>query len=80
MRIEMRDGRVFEGTGLQIAQGMKSIAFGVEGMTMAQYLDWVVGNLERFEGLRLEVVGANEAGRAESLVTGMVKAGVATWG
>ena len=48
MKIVMRDGRVFQGTALQIVKAMQDIAFGVEQMTLDQYIDWVVQNAQRF--------------------------------
>ena len=34
MKIVMRDGRVFQGTALQIVKAMQDIAFGVEDFTV----------------------------------------------
>ena len=72
MKIITRDGRVFQGTPLQIVQAMKAIAFGVEGMTIDEYIDWVVGNTRRFEGVELKLSGGTTDERARSLVELMI--------
>jgi hypothetical protein len=41
MKIVMRDGRVFQGTALQIVKAMQDIAFGVEDFTVPKYIEWV---------------------------------------
>ena len=38
MKIVMRDGRVFQGTALQIVKAMQDIAFGVEDFTVPSSL------------------------------------------
>jgi hypothetical protein len=78
MKIRTKDGRVFQGTGLQIVQAMKSTAFGVQTMTTGEYIEWLVGNLERLEGVRLSASGADDVLRSDSLVRAMVEAGVAS--
>ena len=55
MRITMRDGRVFQGTALQIVRAMQDIAFGVDDFTLPEYIDWVVANARRFEAVELKV-------------------------
>ena len=77
MKIVMRDGRVFQGTALQIVKAMQDIAFGVEQMTLDQYIDWVVDNARRFEEVELSANGATTEGRAQALVEEMVRAGLA---
>lgn len=78
MKIVMRDGRVFQGTALQIVKAMQDIAFGVEEMTLDQYLDWVVDNARRFEGVELVVAGETTEERAKALVEEMVTKGLAS--
>jgi hypothetical protein len=77
MKIVMRDGRVFQGTALQIVKAMQDIAFGVEQMTPDQYIDWVVANALRFETVELRVAGATTEERATALVEAMVATGLA---
>ena len=72
MKIVMRDGRVFQGTALQIVKAMQDIAFGVEQMTLDQYIDWVVDNAQRFEEVELAVEGEATEERAKALVEEMV--------
>ena len=77
MKITMRDGRVFQGTAMQIVQAMQDIAFGVEQLSLDQYIDWVVDNARRFEGVELAVAGETMEERAMALVEEMVRAGLA---
>jgi hypothetical protein len=77
MKIVMRDGRVFQGTALQIVKSMQDIAFGVEQMTLDQYIDWVVDNARRFEEVELPVAGESTEARATALVEEMVAKGLA---
>jgi hypothetical protein len=77
MKIVMRDGRVFQGTALQIVKAMQDIAFGVEQMTPDQYIDWVVANAQRFEEVELRVAGETTEERARSLVEEMLAKGLA---
>ncbi len=80
MRIVTRDERVLEGTPLQIVQAMKGMAFGVEGFTMRQYIEWVVANAERFEGVVLKVEGGTDEELVASLVAQMIRTGLARRG
>jgi hypothetical protein len=73
----MRDGRVFQGTALQIVKAMQDIAFGVEQMTPDQYIEWVVQNARRFEEVELRVAGETTEERARSLVEEMLAKGLA---
>jgi hypothetical protein len=77
MKIVMRDGRVFQGTAMQIVQAMQSIAFGVETFSLDQYIDWVIDNARRFEGVNLRAEGVSAEARAASLVEEMVTTGLA---
>jgi hypothetical protein len=77
MKITMRDGRVLHGTPVEIVKAMQALAFGVEQMTLDQYIDWVVQNARRFEGVELLVAGDTAEERAEALVEGMVRVGLA---
>jgi hypothetical protein len=78
MKIVMRDGRVFQGTALQIVKAMQDIAFGVEQMTLDQYIDWVVQNAQRFEEVALVVSGETTEDRAKALVDEMLAKGLAS--
>jgi len=78
MKIVMRDGRVFHGTALQIVKAMQDIAFGVEQMTLDQYIDWVVQNAQRFEEVELKVAGETTEERAKALVDEMLAKGLAS--
>lgn len=78
MKIVMRDGRVFQGTAVQIVKAMQDIAFGVEQMSLDQYIDWVVQNARRFEEVELVVAGETAEERAKTLVEEMVAKGLAS--
>ncbi len=77
MKIVMRDGRVFQGTPLQIVRGMQDIAFGVDDFTPSQYMEWVVANALKFEEVELNVTGESDEDKARSLVDEMLKHGLA---
>lgn len=77
MKITMRDGRVFQGTALQIVKAMQDIAFGVDDFTVPQYIEWVVANARRFEEVELVIKGDTEEERAAALVSEMLRAGLA---
>lgn len=78
MTIVMRDGRVFQGTAEQIVRAMQDIAFGAAGMSLDQYIDWVIENARRFENVELTAEGATTHARATSLVEDMIDRGLAS--
>ena len=77
MKITMRDGRVFQGTALQIVKAMQDIAFGVDDFTVPQYIEWVVANARRFEEVELVIKGDTDEEKAAALVSEMLRAGLA---
>ena len=78
MRIRLNhDGRVFEGTPIQIIEDMKSIAFGQEGRSVEEYIDWVVGQIERFQKISVNVTGQDLESKATSFVEEMITHGLA---
>ena len=77
MRVRMKDGRVFQGTGLQIVRAMQDVAFGADDFTVSQYVDWVAQKARDFEEVELYITGATDEERAESLVQEMLRAGLA---
>jgi hypothetical protein len=76
MKIRMRDDRVFQGTPLQIVRAMQDIAFGVQDFTVPKYIEWVVANAQKFEGVELKVDGQNDDEIAASLVQEMIRTGL----
>jgi hypothetical protein len=68
MKIVMRDGRVFQGTAIQIVKAMQDIAFGVDDFTVPKYIEWVVANTLKFEGIALDVSGESDEDLAKSLI------------
>lgn len=77
MQITLQDGRSFQGTASQIVGAMRNIAFHMREAPIGKYIDWVISNTERFEGIRLNVRGTSEEERAASLLDAMLEAGLA---
>jgi hypothetical protein len=80
MKIVMRDGRVFQGTALQIVKAMQDIAFGVDDFTVPKYIEWVVANARKFEEVKLDVKGNTDDELAASLVAEMIRTGLTAKG
>ena len=76
MKIVMRDGRVFQGTPLQIVQAMRAIAFTVPDYTIQQYVEWIVENAQRHEDVALHAVGDTDEALATSLIQEMLRTGL----
>lgn len=77
-RIVMRDGRVFEGTPVEIVRDMKFLAFGVDHLDLDGYITWVAANARKFEGVFLETEGPTTEERARRLVEAMLHMGLAS--
>lgn len=77
MKIRVQDGRVFEGTPMQIVQSMKSIALGAPPMTLGEYIDWVAARAGSIEGAPLVIRGRNDHERCERLVSRLLELGLA---
>lgn len=77
MRITMRDGRVFDGSPVEIVEQMQQLAFGWDDRPVLEYVDWVVGQLARFEGVEVHVAGGSVEAVCAALVEEMVRVGVA---
>ncbi|RYZ17558.1 MAG: hypothetical protein EOO70_01580 [Myxococcaceae bacterium] len=73
----MRDGRVFEGTSVDVVRAMQGLAFGVEHLTLGQYVAWVASNARTFERVELQVTGDSDEEQATSLVEEMIRARLA---
>jgi hypothetical protein len=80
MKIVMRDGRVFQGTALQIVKAMQDIAFGVDDFTVPKYIEWVVANARKFEEVELDVKSETDEELAASLVAEMIRTGLTAKG
>ena len=76
MKIRMRDDRELEGTPRQIVRAMQDLAFGVEKLNPRQYIEWVVANAKKFEGVELAVEGDTDDEIAASLVEEMIRTGL----
>lgn len=78
MRIRLNaDGRVLEGTPVQIVQAMHAIAFGADGLTLSEYIDWACDHAARMMDVHLEIPAGTEGERAASFVDAMVEADLA---
>jgi hypothetical protein len=76
MKIMMRDGRVFQGTALEIVRAMQDISFSVDGFTLTQYVESVVTGARKFEEVDLDVNGDSDEALAASLVDEMMRTGL----
>lgn len=77
MNIEMQDGRVFSGTAVQVVRAMQDIAFGVDTLTLRQYIEWVVDNALRVNEVELKVRGDSDAEAAASFIEELMRTGLA---
>ena len=78
MRIEIvGDGHVFEGTATQILAQMQSLAFAAQDLSLREYIDWNVANIERGFDVKLVVTGEKDDERAASFLEQMVARGYA---
>jgi len=69
MRMKMTiDGSVFEVTPRQIVEAMQFIAFGQENRTLGEYIDWLVGQVERLKQMLLKIGRDTDDEKAAFLV------------
>jgi hypothetical protein len=80
MKLLTQDGRVFVGTAAQILLQMRDISFTAADLTLGQYIDWVIENTRRYEGVDLVAAGDTDEARARALVDALVAAGLAQRG
>jgi uncharacterized membrane protein (DUF4010 family) len=80
MKVVLNDDREFQGTPLQIVRAMQAIAFGAEALTVQKYIESVVEDAQRFEGIALAATGATDADLAASLIDEMIRTGLARRG
>jgi hypothetical protein len=76
MQIEI-DGRLFQGTALQIVKAMQSMAFVEPGTGIPGYIAWMEKNAERLGDEPLNVKGSTDDELAESLLEIMIAKGYA---
>jgi hypothetical protein len=77
--ITLQDGRTFVGSALEIVGAMRALCF-VDSSSLRDYIDWLVGNTWRWEGVTLGVTGDTDAERAASVVDELLQAGLAQRG
>jgi hypothetical protein len=56
---------------------MQCTAFGVDDLSIGDYLDWIVKQAERFESKTLSIEGVTDEQKAVSFVKSMVATGLA---
>ncbi|MBX3193226.1 MAG: hypothetical protein KF819_39950 [Labilithrix sp.] len=77
MHINLGEGHVFSGTALEIIAAMKSIASGVDALTLEEYVDWVIERAATMEDVHIHVARGPLPLRAEALLCGLVAGGLA---
>lgn len=78
MKIQITaDGRVFQGTPKQIVEAMKFHAFGQEGKSLSEYIDWLVCQVQRMNEIELTVEGDTDEAKATAIVDAILEAGLA---
>jgi hypothetical protein len=77
MQIDLGQGNHFYGTALEIVGRMHSVAFGVDELRLAEYIDWVLERAATLEDVHIHVAPGSLAERAGALVRGLVAAGLA---
>ncbi len=74
MRIRLNaDGRVLQGTPVQIVQAMHAIAFGADGLSLSEYIDWACDHAGRMMGVQLEIAEGADEERAAAFVDAMIE-------
>jgi hypothetical protein len=73
----MSDGRVIEGTPLQIVDFMRSLAFVPAGTLIADYIRTTVDQARTLMGVELEVEDGSDEEMAKALIRELVANGLA---
>ena len=73
----MPDGRVLEGTPLEIVQCMHATAIFQQDLSLTEYMDWLVVQMKSVTGREVLLAGKGDEQRAESLVKAMIEEGLA---
>jgi len=71
------DGRVLQGTPVQIVQAMHAIAFGADGLSLSEYIDWACEHAARMMDVHLEIADGTEDERAAAFVDAMIESELA---
>lgn len=71
MQIRMRDGRVLNGTPLEIVEEMRDLAF-FESPNLNEYITWTIEQAESMR-IKLVVVGDTDDERCASLIDSMIE-------
>lgn len=73
----LNNGRVFQGNQIQIVEAMQYRAFGQEGRTIIEYIDWAVGCAGRLNDIHMKVEGKGDEERSASFIEAMLTMGLA---
>jgi len=68
---------VLSGDAAEIVRAMQSRAFGVDHLSLSDYIDWVVAQTKARLRVDLDLDGATGADRAHALLTALVAHGLA---
>lgn len=78
MKIQiLNDGRVFQGTPMQIVEAMHYRAFGQESRTLSEYIDFMLEQISRMNELALTADGETDEEKANAFVDAILEAGLA---
>jgi hypothetical protein len=78
LTVTLLDGRTYRGTPLEIVDQMLTRAIFCETRTVAGYAAFVVENTRKGSGIVLNPTGADDESLAGSLVSEMLRVGLAT--
>ena len=76
MKIRTMDGTAYEGTALQIVNGMKSMSFMASHMKIKEYVNFVADQADLYSDVKLKVEGDTDEETASSLVTQLLQHGL----
>lgn len=78
MRIRIHaDGRELSGSPEDIVRAMQELAFCPAQLSLGEYVDWAAGMLKQMDGTDLAIEGSSGKEKAEALVSGMLRLGLA---
>ena len=78
IRLEMQDGRRFEGTAYEIVSEMRALSFD-EGPTFGEFVDDMIGRAATFHDVTLKADGDTDEARATAFVQSMLDTGIARY-
>lgn len=76
LTLEMRDGRLYRGTALQIVRAMQDLTPGLEKLTLRQFIVCAVAHARKSDPAVLAVTGRTDEELAHSLVREFLRSGL----